>query len=95
MKILRLILPGLGLLLLGYLVGKVGFDEILHSLAVIRWNFAIVLLVAFMWHVTNTIAWSFAFPPDAFKPRLLTLFAAKLAGEAVNRLTLSARACEP
>ena len=87
MKILRLILPGLGRLLLGYLVGKVGFDEILHSLAVIRWNFAIVLLVAFMWHVTNTIAWSFAFPADAFRPRLRALIMTKLAGDAVSQLT--------
>ena len=86
MKILRLILPGLGLLLLGFLVGKVGLDEILRSLALIRWDFALVLLVACMWHVTNTIAWSFAFA-DAFRPRLRALIMTKLAGDAVSQLT--------
>ncbi|HIM56965.1 MAG TPA: flippase-like domain-containing protein, partial [Candidatus Latescibacteria bacterium] len=86
MRILRLILPGLGLLLLGFLVGKMGLDEILRSLALIRWNFALVLLVACMWHVTNTIAWSFAFA-DAFRPRLRALIMTKLAGDAVSQLT--------
>ena len=40
-----------------------------------------------VWHLSNTIAWSFAFPADAFKPGLRSLFGAKLAGEAVNQLT--------
>ena len=87
MRILRFLLPGLGLLLLGYLVGKVGLDEILHSLNLMKWDFAVVLLVACMWHTTNSIAWSFAFPADAFRPQLRTLVMAKLAGEAVNQLT--------
>ena len=49
--------------------------------------FPLLLLPSCAWHISNTIAWNFAFPPDAFKPRLLTLFAAKLAGETVNQLT--------
>ncbi len=87
MKILRLLLPGLGLLLLGYLVGTLGLRQILDNLLVMRWWFPAVLALAFLWHVTNSIAWGFAFPPDAFRPRLRTLFMAKLAGEAVNQLT--------
>ncbi|MBT3343966.1 MAG: flippase-like domain-containing protein [Gemmatimonadetes bacterium] len=87
MKILRLILPGLGLLLLGYLVGTLGLGEILGNLTVMKWAFPLVLLLATGWHVTNTIAWSFAFPSGAFRPPLTTLIRAKLAGEAVNQLT--------
>ncbi len=78
---------GLGFLVLGYLVGQLGFDEILHQLDAIKWVFPILLIPSLVWNISNTIAWSFAFPPDAFKPRLLTLFAAKLAGETVNQLT--------
>ena len=78
---------GLGFLVLGYLVGQLGFDEVLHQLDAIKWVFPILLIPSLVWNISNTIAWSFAFPPDAFKPRLLTLFAAKLAGETVNQLT--------
>ena len=87
MKLLRLVLPGLGILLLGYLVGTLGLGQIVANLSVLGWAFLYVLLLSLGWHVTNTIAWSFAFPADAFRPRLVTLFMSKLAGEAVNQLT--------
>lgn len=87
MRILRTLLPGLGVLLLGYLIGELGFKTIVDHLAQIKWAFLPVLGLAFSWHVTNTIAWYFAFLPDAFRPRLRTLFMAKLAGESVNQLT--------
>lgn len=87
MRLLRVLLPALGLLLLGYLIGKLGVQDTLRNLAVLRWAFPTVLLLAFGWHLTNTIAWSFAFPSDAFRPRLHHLFMSKLAGEAVNQLT--------
>lgn len=87
MRLLRLALPALGLLLLGYLVGTLGLRGILQNLAVLRWSFPLVLVLAFSWHITNSIAWSFAFPPGAFRPRLRSLFMSKLAGEAVNQLT--------
>jgi len=86
-KPLRLALPALGLMLLGYLVGTLGLAEILTNLTVLRWSFPLILALAFSWHVTNSIAWSFAFPPGAFRPSLRSLFMAKLAGEAVNQLT--------
>lgn len=87
MRILRTLLPGLGVLLLGYLIGKLGVDVILEKMALVKWSFPLVLGLAFSWHVTNSIAWYFAFLPDAFRPRLRTLFMAKLAGESVNQLT--------
>jgi uncharacterized protein (TIRG00374 family) len=87
MKVFRILLPALGLLLLGFLVGKIGLGKILQNLSVMGWSFGLVLLLAFGWHVTNSIAWSFAFPSDAFRPRLVSLFMSKLAGEAVSQLT--------
>lgn len=87
MRVIRFLLPGLGLLLLGGLVGALGVDEILHNLAVMRWAFLHVVLLALAWHVTNSLAWSCAFPADGFRPRLPLLFMCKLAGEAVNQLT--------
>lgn len=87
MKILRLVLPGLGLLLLGYLIGMLGLAEILRNLAIMRWAFPLVLALAGLWHLSNSLAWSFAFPPGAFRPSFAALFKAKLAGDAVSQLT--------
>ena len=87
MKALQVSMVALGFLLLGYLVGQLGVDEVLHHLDAIKWMFPLLLLPSCAWHLSNTVAWNFAFPPDAFKPRLPVLFAAKLAGEAVNQLT--------
>ncbi|MEW6755335.1 MAG: flippase-like domain-containing protein [Candidatus Latescibacterota bacterium] len=87
MRVFRVAMPAVGLLFLGYLIGRLGPEEIWRHLGALGWAFAVVLLVAFSWHVTNTVAWGFAFLPGAFRPRLRTLFAAKLAGEAVNQLT--------
>ena len=87
MKLLKFILPGLGLLFLGYLIGHLGPEEILHNFALVKWSFPFILVLACSWHITNSIAWSFAFPPGAFRPRLRHLFMAKLAGETVNQLT--------
>jgi len=87
MKFLKMAIPGLGLLFLGYLIGALGPAEIWRNFAVLKWTFPIVLLLACSWHITNTIAWSFAFAPDTPRPRLRSLFMAKLAGEAVNQLT--------
>ena len=50
MKILRFLLPGLGLLLLGYLIGTLGLSDILTNLAVMKWAFPGVLLLATGWH---------------------------------------------
>jgi len=80
-------LPAFGLLLLGYLIGRLGPGAIWHSLIDLRWRFALVLAIACGWHISNTIAWACAFPPDAFRPRLRHLFMAKLAGEAVSQVT--------
>ena len=87
MRVLQIFMVALGFLLLGYLVGQLGFDEVLRHFDAIKWAFPLLLVPSCIWHISNTIAWSFAFPPDAFKPRLVTLFAAKLAGETVNQLT--------
>ena len=87
MKVLQIAMVALGFLVLGFLVGQLGFNEVLHHLDAVKWVFPLLLIPSLIWNVSNTVAWSFAFPPDAFKPRLLTLFAAKLAGETVNQLT--------
>ncbi len=87
MKLLKLIIPTLGILLLGYLIGSLGSDQIMRHLSVLKWTFPQVLILAFSWHITNTIAWRFAFVPDSQLPGITALFKGKLAGEAVSQIT--------
>jgi len=87
MKLLKLIIPMLGILLLGYLIGSLGSDQIMLHLSVLKWTFPQVLILAFSWHITNSIAWRFAFVPDSPRPSIVTLFKGKLAGEAVSQIT--------
>ena len=87
MKFFKIAMPGLGLLFLGYLIGALGPDEVWRNFSVLKWTFPLVLLLALSWHITNSIAWSFAFAPEQKRPRLRSLFMAKFAGEAVNQLT--------
>lgn len=86
-KFLKIALPGIGLLFLGYLIGTMGPGEIGRHLAILKWSFPLALTLACTWHITNSIAWSFAFSPEGGRPKLRSLFMAKLAGEAVSQLT--------
>lgn len=87
MRLCKFLMPAFGLLLLGYLIGKLGPEAIWQNFLVLKWRFPLVLALACSWHVTNSIAWAFSFPPGAFRPRLRMLFMAKLAGETVNQIT--------
>ena len=87
MKLLKLVIPISGILLLGYLIGSLGSDQIVRHLDVLKWTFPQVLILALSWHITNSIAWRFAFMPDCSIPSIVTLFKGKLAGEAVSQIT--------
>ena len=86
-KFFKIAMPGIGLLFLGYLIGAMDPSEVGRNLAVLKWSFPLALGLACTWHITNSIAWSFAFSPEQGRPKLRSLFMAKLAGEAVSQLT--------
>ena len=62
-RVLQISMVAFGFLLLGYLVGQLGVAEVLHHLDAIKWMFPLLLLPSCAWHLSNTIAWNFAFPP--------------------------------
>ena len=39
MKFVQITMVALGFLLLGFLVGQLGYDEVLHQLDAIKWTF--------------------------------------------------------
>jgi uncharacterized protein (TIRG00374 family) len=75
-----------GLLLLGWLVSRIGARTVLHSLAVLGWGFALVVLFQTVPVLLNTLAWRAALPPGTRVP-IRALAPALVAGEAVNAVS--------
>lgn len=74
----------LGLALLGWLMKDMEFLQTAEALGRIGWRVLLLLPLAFLWMVPNTIAWKYSFKaPGAGVPfsRLLT---ARIAGESIN-----------
>lgn len=89
MKTLRLVLLAVGGLFVGYLVTKIGPDELLASVRTLSWWLLVVVTFPFgLATILDALGWRFAFPRD--QASLLTLYPVRLAGEAFNSATPTA-----
>ena len=52
MRVLQIFMVALGFLLLGYLVGQLGFDEVLRHFDAIKWAFPLLLVPVSYTHLT-------------------------------------------
>jgi hypothetical protein len=86
MKALRTLLLVGGVVVLGYLIARIGTEPLLSSLGRLTWwQFLIVCLPYGAVMAMDTLGWRYAFPdPAAPYGRML---AARMAGEAVNVVT--------
>ncbi len=75
-----------GLLLVGFLVWKMGIGEVYFHVSRVGWGILPVLCVSVIWKCNNTVAWMLAFPPDADRPGFWRLFVVNLSGDVVNNL---------
>jgi putative membrane protein len=84
--LLRPLLLAAGVVVIAYLVSRVGVETVWESLRTLSWRLAIV--VAFPYALTSAVdavAWGFSFPR---RPAPLSrLWSARVAGEAVNLVT--------
>ena len=85
----------LGCLALGatILIGTlwiIGIDTLVRDLSLIGWGLAVILLVESVSVLLNTGGWALAFPSGERTAGAGRLFAARLAGDAINYLTPSA-----
>jgi putative membrane protein len=78
-----------GLLLLVWLIARVGFGTILGALTKVGWGFALVLALYAVTALVNTLAWRATMEKGA-RAGLGSLFAFLLAGDAINAVTPSA-----
>src|SRR5207244_12647857 len=78
-----------GACLLGALVASVGVEPVADAFATMSWWLLVVLVFPCVpGNIFDTLGWRFAFPHD--RVSFLTLWRARLAGEAVNTVTPTA-----
>jgi glycosyltransferase 2 family protein len=86
MRLLRSCLFVAGVLLLGYLVLHVGTGPIVEAVSRLAWwQFALLCLPHVVVMAVDTLGWRYAFAQE--RVPFLTLFAARVAGDALNLVT--------
>src|SRR6266542_1757585 len=89
MRLLRIVFLVAGVAVLGWLVVRFGAGAVAASLAQVAWwQFVLICLVYGLSMAVDTFGWRYAFASD--RVPLRRLFAARVAGEAVNVLTAMA-----
>lgn len=87
-KVGRVLLWGVGLILLGVLIQQVGVDQVKSHIAQLGWRIVPVFAIALSWHISNTFAWQACFDRDEpERPGFWRLFVTKLSGEAVGNVS--------
>jgi len=81
-----LVVVGLGLVLLGGLVWRLGGAALVAHLQLVGWGIALIVGQEIFAIVVNALGWRAAFPAGTAPP-LAPLVAARIAGDAVNYLT--------
>ena len=81
-----------GLTMIGVMIWHFEPSEVWRDISRIGWlGFALVIVFQFFDHILNALGWRWSFAPeDAKDIPLLTLVKARVAGDGVNYLTLSA-----
>jgi len=75
--------------LLGVLLVSVGLEPVVQAFSTLSWWLLVVLVFpCVLGNLFDTLGWRFAFPRD--RVSFLTLWRARLAGEAVNTVTPTA-----
>lgn len=70
------------------LLQKAGWGKLLHDFQLMGWLFLLIIALSGIKYLLSSLAWSAAFAPEERHP-LLTLFGARLAGEAMNYLSIA------
>lgn len=84
---LSLVFFVLGLVLLGFLVRKVGVPAIVGTFRAAGWQIAWVMVLPISWYFLQSLAWYRILKDDDHAASLWDVFLAKITGEAVNTIT--------
>jgi len=86
MKIIRLLGVIIGVLIIVFLIREVGWDKIRHSLGMLGWGYAVVLVYPLSWILLNTEGWRMALHKQFAGQRLFKMAQIRLAGETFNSM---------
>jgi uncharacterized protein (TIRG00374 family) len=86
MKIIRLLGIVIGAVIVTVLVREVGWSKIEHSLGMLGWGYAVVLVYPVSWILLNTAGWRMALHSQYASIRLSKLAQIRLAGETFNSM---------
>lgn len=78
----------LGAVFFFLLLQKAGWGRLLHDFQLMGWLFLVIIALSGIKYLLSALAWSTAFAPEERQP-LLTLLGARLAGEAMNYLSIA------
>jgi len=86
MTIIRIVGVIIGALIVTFLIREVGWFNIRHSLGMLGWGYAIVIVYPVSWILLNTAGWRMALHKQFAKIPLLKLAQIRLAGETFNSM---------
>ena len=84
---IKLVFAAIGLVILGVVVKKIGVSAIASNFKTLSWRSLLLLSISFTFYLLYTFAWMEFLKGVEGKIRFLSLFRAKLIGEAVNTVT--------
>lgn len=87
MKRIEWIFLTLGIVLLVFLLDRVGLGALRDQFRRIGWYFLLVLLVSSGRYLCRTVAWRYAFAPDRALPPFIEMFQVRMAGDTLNYLS--------
>lgn len=90
MKLVEKLALAAGVVLLGWLVHRIGPGALFAQLSQLSWGFVLVLAVHGVTVLNNTLGWRFTLPPDQRGIPFFHLAGLLIVGEAVNALTPAA-----
>jgi glycosyltransferase 2 family protein len=85
----RLVLA-IGIILFGFLVARLGADNILENLRLVGWGILLIIAAEILAFLANTLGWRVTFSRQGTVPSFGQLFLARIAGDGVNYLTPTA-----
>ncbi|MDR2564230.1 MAG: flippase-like domain-containing protein [Prevotellaceae bacterium] len=88
-NILRFILLSVGLIILGFMVYKIGVMKILEGLYKVRWWFFVIMALWLLIYILNTVSWRFIIRSEKNEAKIpiLKLLKITVSGFAVNYIT--------
>ncbi len=87
MKGFHVLTIGLGILLLAFLIWRIGLDELVHNFSLLGWGLAPIILLEGIADIFHSLGWKACLSNQLRSIPFSKIFCIKMAGTAINYLT--------